>query len=67
MLKKRLKGWSPDMVSTYPESFLKLIADKKKAEKPSKTKTSKSTKDDDEERSKVLNILDVLKKSFRRS
>jgi DNA end-binding protein Ku len=49
------------------ESLLKIIADKKKAEKPSKTKTWKSTKDDGEERSNVVNIMDALKKSVRRS
>ncbi|MGJ7043391.1 non-homologous end joining protein Ku [Shinella sp. BE166] len=44
------------------ESLLKLIADKKKARKPSKAKSSKPTKDDDE-KSNVVNIMDALKKS----
>jgi DNA end-binding protein Ku len=61
---KRLKDWSPDMVSDpIQQSLLKLIADKKKAKKPSKAKTSKSAKDDDEEKSNVVDIMDALKKS----
>jgi DNA end-binding protein Ku len=63
VIKKRLKDWSPDMVSDpIQESLLILIADKKKATKP-KAKTSKSAKDDDEEKSNVVNIMDALKES----
>jgi DNA end-binding protein Ku len=42
---------------------VKLIADKKKAKKPSKAKASKSPKGDDEDKSNVVNIMDALKKS----
>ena len=64
VIKKRLRDWSPDMVSDpIQESLLKLIADKKKAKKPSKAKASKSKKDDDGEKSNVVNIMDALKKS----
>lgn len=64
VIKKRMKDWSPEMVSDpIQESLLKLIADKKKARKPSKAKTSKSTKGDGEEKSNVVNIMDALKKS----
>ncbi|MEZ2223530.1 Ku protein [Rhizobium sp. RCC_161_2] len=64
VFKKRLTDWSPDMVpDPIQESLLKLIADKKKAMKPSKATTSKSTKNDDEKRSNVVNIMDALKKS----
>ena len=45
------------------ESLLKLIAEKKKAKKPSKAMTSKSTKDDDGKKSHVGNMMDALKKS----
>ena len=45
------------------ESLLKLIADKKKSKKPSKAMTAKSKKNDDEEKSNVVNIMDALKKS----
>ncbi|PWE54012.1 Ku protein [Metarhizobium album] len=64
VIKKRLKDWSPEMVSDpIQKSLLKLIADKKKAKKPTKAKGSKSAKDDDEEKSNVVNIMDALKKS----
>jgi DNA end-binding protein Ku len=63
VIKKRLKDWSPEMVTDpIQESLLKLIADKK-AKKPSKAKTSKSTTDDDSEKSNVVNIMEALKKS----
>ncbi|MVA27288.1 Ku protein (plasmid) [Agrobacterium vitis] len=61
VIKKRLKDWSPEMVSDpIQESLLKLIAAKKKAKKPSKAKASK---EDGEEKSNVVNIMDALKKS----
>lgn len=64
VIKKRLKDWSPTLVSDpIQESLLKLIADKKKAKKPIKDKASKSAKDDDEKKSNVVNIMDALKKS----
>jgi DNA end-binding protein Ku len=64
VIKKRMKDWSPEMVSDpIQESLLKLIANKKKAKKPSKAQTSKSAKDDGEEKSNVVNIMDALKKS----
>lgn len=67
VIKKRLKDWSPDMVSDpIQESLLKLIADKKKARKPSRSKASKPTEDDDDEKSNVVNIMDALKKSVAR-
>jgi DNA end-binding protein Ku len=63
-INKHMKDWSPEMVSDpIQESLLKLIADKKKARKPSKAKTSKSAMGDDEEKSNVVNIMDALKKS----
>ncbi|MCF1450691.1 hypothetical protein FS815_28515, partial [Agrobacterium vitis] len=41
VIKKRMQDWSPEMVSDpIQESLLKLIADKKKAKKPSKAKAS---------------------------
>lgn len=62
VIKKRLKDWSPTMVSDpIQESLLKLIAAKKKAKKP--MKASKSAKDDDGKKSNVVNIMDALKKS----
>nr|WP_299497843.1 Ku protein [uncultured Rhizobium sp.] len=64
MIKKRLKDWSPKMVSDpIQESLLKLIDDKKKAKKPTKTKASRSTNNNGEEKSNVVNIMDALKKS----
>jgi DNA end-binding protein Ku len=64
VIKKRLKDWSPEMVSDpIQESLLKLVAEKKKAKKPSKAKAAKSSKDNDDEKSNVLNIMDALKKS----
>ncbi|MBY5567143.1 Ku protein [Rhizobium leguminosarum] len=62
VMKKRMKNWSPEMVSDpIQESLLKLIADKKKA-KPAK-KAGKSKKDEDDKPSNVVNIMDALKKS----
>lgn len=63
-INKRLKDWSPDMVSDpIQESLLKLIADKKKAKKPTKAKSSQSTKNNRGEKSNVVSIMDALKKS----
>ena len=45
------------------ESLLKLIADKKKAKKPTKAKASKAKNEEGGEKSNVVNIMDVLKKS----
>ncbi|MBY3412348.1 Ku protein [Rhizobium laguerreae] len=65
VIKKRMKDWSPEMVSDpIQESLLQLIADKKKA-KPAK-KAAKSKKDDDGKPSNVVNIMDALKKSVAR-
>jgi hypothetical protein len=59
-----MKDWPPEMVSEpIQESLLKLIADKKNALTPTKEKTTKSTKDDDGEKSNDVNIMDALKKS----
>lgn len=64
VIKRRLKDWSPNMVSDpIQESLLKLIAAKKKAKKPAKAKSSRATKSDDDGRSNVVNIMDALKKS----
>ncbi|TCB17921.1 Ku protein [Rhizobium leguminosarum bv. viciae] len=64
LIKKRLKEWSPEMVSDpIQESLLKLIADKKKAEKPTKKTASKSEKGMNDKPSNVVNIMDALKKS----
>jgi DNA end-binding protein Ku len=64
VIKRHLKDWSPEMVSDpIQESLLKMIADKKKAKKPTKAKASKSASDDAEETSNVVNIMDALKKS----
>lgn len=63
VIKKRLRDWSAEMVSDpIQESLLKLIADKKKATRPSKTKVSKSNAETTK-RSNVVNIMDALKKS----
>ncbi|WP_442638231.1 hypothetical protein [Rhizobium leguminosarum] len=63
VIKKRMKDWSPEMVSDpIQESLLKLIADKKKA-KPAKKAAAKSKKGEDKKPSNVVNIMDVLKKS----
>jgi len=67
-IKKRMKNWSPAMVSDpVQESLLKLIANKKKATKPAKMSSSKASsgKDDDkdDEKSNVVSIMDALKKS----
>ncbi|MBY3310940.1 Ku protein [Rhizobium laguerreae] len=63
VIKKRMKDWSPDMVSDpIQESLLKLIADKKTA-KPAKKAAAKSKKGEDEKPSNVVNIMDALKKS----
>jgi DNA end-binding protein Ku len=63
VIKKRLKGWSPDMVSDpIQESLLKLIANKKKATKPMKANALSKNADGDE-KSNVVNIMDALKKS----
>ncbi|TBZ57997.1 Ku protein [Rhizobium leguminosarum] len=63
VIKKRMKDWSPEMVSDpIQESLLKLIADKKKA-KPAKKAAAKSKKGEDKKPSNVVNIMDALKKS----
>ncbi len=63
LIKQKTKRWSPDMVSDpIQESLLKLIAEKKKAVKPTK-KTAK-TKDGAAPASNVINIMDALKKSL---
>jgi DNA end-binding protein Ku len=64
IIKKRMKDWSPNMVSDpIQESLLKLISDKKKALKPTKKSAAKSVKGDDQKKSNVINIMDALKKS----
>ncbi|QRM47381.1 Ku protein [Rhizobium sp. BG4] len=67
VIKKRTKNWSPEMVSDpIQESLLKLIAEKKKAKKPSK-KTAEKSRDDDKTKSdNVVNIMDALKKSVQK-
>lgn len=63
VIKKRLREWSPEMVSDpIQESLLKLIASKK-AKKPSKAKATNSSKASEDEKSNVINIMDALKKS----
>lgn len=63
VIKKRLKDWSPMMVSEpIQESLLQLIADKKKLRKPTK-KTTKASTADKESKSNVVSIMDALKKS----
>ncbi|NKM95865.1 Ku protein [Rhizobium leguminosarum] len=63
VIKKRMKDWSPEMVSDpIQESLLKLIADKKKA-KPPRKGAAKSKKGEDDKPSNVVNIMDALKKS----
>ncbi|NEJ72058.1 Ku protein [Rhizobium phaseoli] len=67
VIKKRMKEWSPEMVSDpIQESLLKLIAEKKKARKPAKKSTAKSATGDDEKKSNVINIMDALKKSVEK-
>ena len=62
-IEKRMRGWSPKLVSDpIQESLLKLIASKKKAKKPTKGSSSKGAKGDDK-KSNVVNIMDALKKS----
>jgi DNA end-binding protein Ku len=64
MIKKKMKGWSPEMATDpIQESLIKLIADKKKAKKPSAKSKSKSSGTDDSPKSNVVNIMDALKKS----
>ncbi|MBW6425155.1 Ku protein [Rhizobium sp. XQZ8] len=63
IIKKRLKYWSPTMVSDpIQESLLQLIADKKKQSKPTR-KTTKASTGDKESKSNVVSIMDALKKS----
>jgi DNA end-binding protein Ku len=64
VIKKRLKDWSPAMVSDpVQESLIKLITSKKKVKKPSKKSASKSDPATDDKASNVVNIMDALKKS----
>lgn len=64
VIKKRMKEWSPEMVSDpIQESLLRLIASKKRAKKPAKKATSKSQKGMDDKPSNIVNIMDELKKS----
>lgn len=62
LIKQKTERWSPDMVSDpIQESLLKLIAEKKKALKP----TKKSAKGKPEPASSnVVNIMDALRKSL---
>ncbi len=62
LIKQKTERWSPDMVSDpIQESLLKLIAEKKKAMKP----TRKSAKGKPEPAtSNVVNIMDALRKSL---
>ena len=67
LIKRRIKRWSPDMVSDpIQESLLKLIADKKKATKPSRRSARDSKKGNDQKRSNVVDIMDALKKSVQK-
>jgi len=62
-IKKRMRKWSPEMVSDpIQESLLKLIADKKKSKKPAKKATSKPSSHQGD-KSNVVSIMDALKKS----
>jgi DNA end-binding protein Ku len=64
VIKARMAEWSPDMASDpIQESLIKLIADKKKAKKPSAKHKSKESKSDVDPKSNVVNIMDALKKS----
>jgi len=64
VIKKRVRDWSPSMVSDpIQESLLKLIASKKKSKTASKKSGSKSDKGHGEKPSNVVNIMDALKKS----
>lgn len=62
LIKQKTERWSPDMVSDpIQESLLKLIAEKKKAMKP----TRKSAKGKPEAATtNVVNIMDALRKSL---
>lgn len=67
VIKKRLKDWSPDMVSDpIQRSLLKLIADKKKARKSTRAKPVRSKKVDGVQKSNVVDIMDALKRSVAR-
>ncbi|WP_093003406.1 Ku protein [Rhizobium sp. NFR07] len=60
LIKKKIKRWSPDMVSDpIQENLLKLIEEKKKALKPKK----KTAKAKEAPASNVINIMDALRKS----
>lgn len=64
VIKKRMKDWSPAMVSDpIQDALLKLIASKKKANKPGKKASSKSDTGKSGKPSNVVNIMDALKKS----
>lgn len=64
VIKKKMAEWSPEMAfDPIQESLIKLIADKKKAKKPSAKTKSKASQSDDESKSNVVNIMDALKKS----
>ncbi|KQV83372.1 Ku protein [Rhizobium sp. Root1220] len=66
IIKRRMKEWSPEMVSDpIQESLIRLIADKRKG-KPARNGASKSKKDEDNRSSNVINIMDALKKSVQR-
>lgn len=63
LINKKTVRWSPDMVSDpIQEALLKIIADKKKAMKPSKK--SKARAEQPETKGNVINIMDALKKSL---
>lgn len=62
LIKQKSARWSPEMVSDpIQESLLKIIAEKKKALKP--TKKPAKGKAEAEPKSNVVNIMDALKKS----
>lgn len=62
VIKKRLRDWSPVMVSDpIQESLLKLIDQKKKAKKPAKRAPKSKARETD--KSNVIDIMDALKKS----
>ncbi|MGR9396446.1 non-homologous end joining protein Ku (plasmid) [Rhizobium leguminosarum] len=62
LIKQKTSRWSSDMVSDpIQESLLKIIAEKKKALKP--TKKAAKGKPDATQGSNVVNIMDALKKS----
>jgi DNA end-binding protein Ku len=61
LIKQNIAKWSPKMVSDpIQESLLKIIAEKKKALKPTKKTGAKSEK---APASNVVNIMDALRKS----